>query len=109
MKSLLELKSQNDIDLHVEEVKKRKLTKKGDIENNLSDFGTHNNGILEDLKNGKKIPDYMVYRMDLPYDEVLDILDIKYIPWRRMGYTLTPGISEIIDRNSMLKSLLPLE
>ena len=47
--------------------------------------------------------------MGLTYDEIVDILDIKYIVGSANRYTLPPGIYEISDLNSMPKSLLPNE
>ena len=29
--------------------------------------------------------------MRLSYDEIMDILDLKYIPTKRTGYSLNPG------------------
>ena len=49
----------------------------------------------------------MVYRFQLTYDEIIEILDLKYTPTTTIGYTLPPGICEIIDSNLMLKSILP--
>ena len=51
----------------------------------------------------------MVYRLQLTYDEIVDILDFKYIPTSTKGCTLVPGIYEVTDINFMLKSLLPEE
>ena len=64
--------------------------------------------ILEDLKNAKfnDLED-MVYRFQLTYDEIMDILDLKYIPTKRTGYSLNPGIYEVIDLNNTLKYILP--
>ena len=45
--------------------------------------------------------------MRLSYDEVMDILDLKYIPTKRKGYFLNPGIYEIVDLNNTLKYMLP--
>ena len=45
--------------------------------------------------------------MQLTYDEIIDILDLKYIPTKRTGYSLNPGIYEIIDLNNTLKHILP--
>ena len=63
--------------------------------------------ILEDLKNAKfnDLED-MVYRFQLTYDEIMDILDLKYIPTKRTGYSLNPGIYEVIDLNNTLKHIL---
>ena len=49
----------------------------------------------------------MVYRLQLTYDEIVDILDFKYITGSTKGYTLAPGIYEVTDFNMMSKSLLP--
>ena len=66
------------------------------------------NEILEDLKKAKynDLED-LVYRMQLTYDEIIDILDLKYIPTKETGYSLTPGILEIVDLNNSLKFILP--
>ena len=45
--------------------------------------------------------------MRLSYHEIMDILDLNYIPTKRIGYTLDPGIYEIIDLNNTLKHILP--
>ena len=37
----------------------------------------------------------------------MDILDWKYIPTKRIGYSLNPGIYEVVDLNSTLKHILP--
>ena len=103
---ILELRS---LELHVKEVRKRgNRIKIGDIEYNLSDFDTQKNEILETLKNVKynDLKD-LVYRMQLTYDEVIDILDLKYISTKRTGYSLNPGIYEVVDLNNTLKYILP--
>ena len=51
----------------------------------------------------------MVFRMELRYHEHQEILDTKFNGAKTDGSTLTPGIKEIGDSNSMLKSLLPNE
>ena len=51
----------------------------------------------------------MVYRMELPYDEIMDVLDIKYTTATSIRYTLAPGIYENSDLSLKLKSLLPNE
>ena len=43
----------------------------------------------------------------LSYDEIVDILDLKYIPTKRTGYSLNPGIYEVVDLNNTLKHILP--
>ena len=49
----------------------------------------------------------LVYRMRLSYDEIMDILDLKYIPTKRTGYSLNPGIYEVVDLNNTLKYIFP--
>ena len=41
--------------------------------------------------------------MQLTYDEIMVILDLKYIPTKRTGYSLNPGIYEEVDLNNSLK------
>ena len=103
---LLELKS---LELHVEEVRKRGIKiKVGNKEHQLSDFGTQKNEILEELKNliYNDLKD-LVYRMRLSYDEIMDILDLNYIPTKNTGYSLNPGIYEVVDLKNALKYILP--
>ena len=45
--------------------------------------------------------------MQLTYDEVMDVLDLKYISTKRIGYSLNPGIYEVVDLNNTLKHILP--
>ena len=106
LNKLLELKS---LELHAEEVKKRgNKIKIGDNEYKLSDFDNQKHEIIEELKNIKynDLED-LVYRMRLSYDEIIDILDLNYIPTKRTGYSLNPGIYEVIDLNNTLKHILP--
>ena len=106
LNKLLKLKS---LELHVAEVRKRGTKIKiGDNEYKLSDFGTQRNEILAELKN-IKYNDFedLVYRMQLTYNEIIDILDFKYIPTKRTGYSLNPGIYDIDDLNDTLKYILP--
>ena len=51
----------------------------------------------------------MVYRYQLTYNAIIDVLDLKFISTTTTGYTLPPGMCEIIDNKFMLKSLLPKE
>ena len=90
LNNLLELKS---LELHVEEVRKRRITKIGDNEDKLTDFDTQENERLEELGKVKynDLTD-LVHRMRISYDEIIDILDLKYITTRRTGYSLNPGI-----------------
>ena len=106
LNKLLELKS---FELHVEEVRKRgNIIKIGGKDYKLSDFDNQKNEILGELKNAKynDLED-LVYRMRLSYDEVMDILDLKYIPTKRTGYSLDSGIYEVDDLNNTLKYILP--
>ena len=106
LNKLLELKS---FELHVEEVKKRgKKIKIGDNEYKLSNFDTQKNEILEELKNVKynDLKD-LVYRKRLSYNEIMNILDLNYIPTKRVGYSLNPGLYEVVDLNNSLKYILP--
>ena len=45
--------------------------------------------------------------MQLTYNEIIDILDFKYSRTQRIGYSLNPGIYEVIDLNNTLKYILP--
>ena len=103
---LLELRT---LELHVNEVRKRfNIIKTGDKEYKLSNFDNQKYELLEELKNVKynDLAD-LVYRMQLTYDEIIDVLDLKYISTKRIGYSLNPGIYEIVDINNILKHILP--
>ena len=106
LNNLLELKS---LEFYVEEVEKRgNKIKIGDNEYKLSDFDTQKNEILEKLKNVKYNDlEVLVYRMRLSYDEIIDILDLKYFPTKITGYSLNPGNYEVVDLNNTLKYILP--
>ena len=105
LSKLLELKS---LELHEEVRKRGNKIKIGDDEYNLSDFDTQKNEILEELRNVKynDLED-LVYRMRLSYDEIIDILDLKYIPTKRIGYSIEPNIYNVVDLNNTLKNILP--
>ena len=80
--------------MQVEEIEKRVIRK--ERENNvynLADFDHFKNEIIADLgrENYKDLQD-VVYRMELTYDEIVDILEVKYIAGSTVGYTLPPGI-----------------
>ena len=49
----------------------------------------------------------MVLRIQLTYDEIVAVLDVKSMAGSTKGYTLPPGIYEISDISLTLKSLLP--
>ena len=106
LNKLLEFRS---LELHVAEVRKRgNKIKIGEKEYKLSDFDTQKNEILEVLKNVKynDLED-LVYRMQLTYNEIIDVLDLQYIPTKRIGYSMNPGIYEVVDLNNTLKYILP--
>ena len=106
LNKLLELRSQNGIDLHVEQVRKKGLILINDY--SLSSLGMFKDEILEELKKVKynDLED-LVYRFRLTYDEIMDILDLKYISTERMGYTIEPNIYNVVDLNKTLKNILP--
>ena len=45
--------------------------------------------------------------MHITYNEIIDILDLKYIPTKRTGYSLNPGIHEVSDLYNTLNYILP--
>ena len=49
----------------------------------------------------------MVYRLQLTYDEIIDILDVENVAGSTIGYTIRSGVYKISDFNLMSKSLLP--
>ena len=106
LNKLLELRSQNDIDLHVEQVRKKGLILINDY--SLSSLDDFREEILEELKNAKynDLED-LVYRFQLTYDEIIDVLDLKYISTKRIGHSSNPGSYEVIDLNNTLNYILP--
>ena len=106
LNKLLELRSQNGIELHVEQVRKKGLILINDY--SLSSLGMFKDEILQELKNVKynDLED-LVYRFKLTYDEIMDILDLKYIPTKRTGYSIEPNIYNVVDLNKTLKNILP--
>ena len=106
LNNLLELRSQNGIELHVEQVRKKGLILINDY--SLSSLGMFKDEILEGLKNVKynDLED-LVYRFKLTYNEIMDILDLKYIPTKRTGYSIEPNIYNVVDLNKTLKNILP--
>ena len=66
------------------------------------------NEIFEQLKKAtyNDIED-LVYRMQLPFVGIRVFLDLKYIPTKRIGYSLKPDIYHISDINKTLKNFLP--
>ena len=45
--------------------------------------------------------------MQLTYDEIIDILDLEYKSTKRRGFSLNPGLCEVVDLNNTLKFYLP--
>ena len=78
------------------------------MEYKFSDFDTQKNEILEELKKARynDIED-LVYRMQLTYDKIIDILDLKCIPTKQVSYSLQPGKYEVVDLNNTSKNILP--
>ena len=108
-KKLPKLKSENDTELHVQEDRKQgKKIKTKSKENSLSDFDSSKETNVEELKSAKyhDLED-LVNRMQLTYEEIIDILDRKYNPTKRTRYTLPRGKYEVTDIDLMLKSVLP--
>ena len=66
------------------------------------------NELLENLKNAKfnDLED-LVYRLQITYEEIKNISDLKYSPTKRTGCSLTPGIYEVVDLNNTLKFVSP--
>ena len=106
LNELYELKS---LELHVEAVRKRgNIIKIADKEYKLSDLDNQKNEILEELRDVKynDLRD-LIYRMQLTYNEIIDILDLEYNPTKRIGYSLNPNIYNVVDLNNTLKNILP--
>ena len=80
----------------------------GENEYKLSEFDTQKEEILDELRNVKynDLED-LVYRMQLTYDKIIDILDLKYFPTKRTRYSLNPNIYEVVDLKNTLKHILP--
>ena len=106
---MLKDRSRNDFERHVEEVRERSTQiKTGDKGYQLSDLDTRKNELIRELKNIKYIDvKDMVYRMELTYDEIPDILNVKYFAASTAGYTSPPIMYRISDITSVIKSLLP--
>ena len=106
LNELLELRSQNGIELHVAQVRNKDIVLLNDY--SLSSLGTFKIELLEDLENVKNNDlDDLVNRFQLTYDEIIVILDLKYIPTKRTGYSLNPRVYEVIAINKTIKYILP--
>ena len=105
------LRSENDIELHVMEAEKRGI--RIEIENSgyiLAGFDHFKSEILGRIKSGnyKNIID-IVFRVEITFDEIIDVLDTKYFNASSTGYTLPPGKYKFIDPKSMFNTLLPVD
>ena len=80
LKKLLEVRSQNDIELQAKNFEKRGARMAiGNSGYNLAGFDHYKSEILVKLGRLKyKDLDNMVYRKELTYDDFLDVLDVKY-------------------------------
>ena len=65
------------------------------------------NEILEEIKKEKynDLED-LVYRMQPTYCKIIDIPDLNYIPTKRTGYSINPGIYQVVDLNNTSKYIL---
>ena len=65
------------------------------------------------LKNYKNVNyndlEDLVYRFQLTYDEIIDILDLKIISTKRTGHSLNPGINDVSNMNKTLESVIPYD
>ena len=108
LKTLPELKSNKDIDIHVEEVRQRgnQITF-GDKQTKLSDFDTSKDELFKELKeaNYRDLED-MEERIQLTYNEFMVALGVKNFPSERSGFSLKPEIYQFSDINNTLKSSL---
>ena len=84
LNKLLELRPQKYFELHVEQASKKGIILINDY--SLSNLGTLKNEILEELKS-EKYNDVanMVYRVQITYDEVMDIIKLNYFPSKKQG------------------------
>ena len=99
LNKLLELRSENDIQLHTKQVGKKGLILIKDY--SLSSLDTFENEIHGELKIEKyKDLEDLICRFQLTDDEIIDLLDSKYIATKRTGYSLNPGFYEVVDINN---------
>ena len=88
LRELLGLRARNDIELHVEEVRKRgNLIKIGENEYKLSDLDTRKNEIIELIKNIEYNElEHMVFRLGLTYYEIENLLDMSNVNASTTGH-----------------------
>ena len=76
LNKLLELRSENGIELHVEQVRKKGLFLINEY--SLSSLDTFEEKVLEELKNAKYSDlEDLVYRIQITYNKIVDILEVK--------------------------------
>ena len=104
LNELLVFRSPNNIEINVKEIRKRgNRIKTRYNEYNFSDLDTQKHEVLEELKNAKynDLED-MINKRQLTYDETIDMLDLKHISSKRIGYSVQPGIYGFSDLNKTL-------
>ena len=108
LNEILEIRYQNDIDLHVKEVEEG--CTRMELENigyNLASFDHFKIEICAEFKRvNYEALEGIVHRMQLAYDENVVILDILYVAGSKIGYNLPPGVYEISNLKLTMKSLL---
>ena len=91
LNKLTDLRSENDIDLHVEQIWKRGILLVNDY--SLSSFGIFKNELLAEFKNVKYIGfEDMVYKYQRTYKEILNLSDLKYIPTSTTIYSTNSDV-----------------
>ena len=87
LQKLLKLRSGNDNKLHVEEVRQmRNQIKIGENNYKLYDLDSFRNELFQEMKDVEcNNREDMVFRMELTYDEVAEVLDTKHIATPSIG------------------------
>ena len=100
LNKLLELRSQNEIELQIKELEERGVRIEiGTSGSNLTGFDHLKSEILAELRKvNEKDHEDMVYRTELTYGELIDKLDVKYFNGT-IRYVLAPENIEIRDPN----------
>ena len=111
LNNLLEYTSEIDIAKQVKEVEKRGTRIKTENNGyNLAGFDHVKCEKLAGLKRVKyKDSQDMVSRTQLTFNEIVEVLDVKYIAGSTKGYTFPPSIYEVSDIKLMLESSVPKE
>ena len=82
--------------------------KMGDNEYKLCDLDAGKDYIIKELKSVENDDlEVLVFRTQLTYSEVENILDMKYVDTSATGYILEPGINETGHNILMVKSFFP--